>query len=261
MPTRSATPSSPWSGPPPKSSSFVFSHDGWRDLLLSVLTPQAVAKDPRRRELRALVERWGGRAAVDSAGYRLVRTFRNFLAQSVFDTLAAPCKQADPSFSYADNVDQWESPLWMLVTVRPPHLLSPRYATWDDQLLAVVDQMLAYFAPPLRERTWGERNTTAIRHRLSPLLPGAGRWLDMPAQQLPGDDHMPRVQDPGYGATLRMVVSPGHEEQGFFTMPGGQSGNPVSPHYRDSHPAWANGEAAPLLPGPPVNRLELLPAR
>ena len=233
----------------------------WRDLLLSALTPRAIAKDPRRRELRGLVEGWGGRAAVGSAGYRMVRTFRNFLAESVFDPLTAPCRQADPSFRYTETVDQWEGPLWALVAARPPNLLDPRYATWDDQLLAVVDRVTGYFPAPLSERTWGERNTMAIRHRLSPLLPGAGRWLDMPAQQLPGDDHMPRVQDPSYGATLRMVVSPGHEEQGFFTMPGGQSGNPLSRHYGDSHPAWAEGKPAPFLPGPAVDRLELLPVR
>lgn len=232
----------------------------WRDLLLSALTPQAVAKNERLAELRGLVEGWGGHAAVGSAGYRMVRTFRTFLAQSVFDSLTAPCKEADPDFDYVTMEDQWEGPLWTLVTERPAHLLDPRYATWNDQLLAVVDQMLAYFGEPLRERTWGERNTLNVGHRLSPLLPGAGRWLNLPAQQLPGDDHMPRVQDPGYGATLRMVVSPGHEEQGFFTMPGGQSGNPLSPHYRDSEPAWAEGKAAPFLPGRPVNRLELLPA-
>ena len=44
-------------------------------------------------------------------------------------------------------------------------------------------------------------------------------------------------------------------------MPGGQSGNPLSRHYGDSHPAWADGKPAPFLPGPPVDRLELLPVR
>lgn len=235
----------------------------WRDLLLEALTPEAVAADPRRRELRDLVEKdWPGRAAVDSAGYRMVRTFRTFLAGQVFGALTAPCKEAVPEFDYPLSFDQWEAPLWRLVAERPPHLLDPRYETWDDQLLAAVDEVLDYFEPqgPLRERTWGERNTAAIRHRLSSVLPGAGRWLDMPAEPLPGDDHMPRVQDPVYGATIRMVVSPGREQEGFYNMPGGESGNPLSPHYRDAHAAWVRGDAIPFLPGPTVHRLELRPA-
>jgi len=70
---------------------------------------------------------------------------------------------------------------------------------------------------------------------------------------------MPRVQRPAFGASERFVVSPGHEEQGFFEMPAGQSGNPLSPHYNDSHPAWAKGEPTPFLPGPTVHKLTLVP--
>ena len=42
-------------------------------------------------------------------------------------------------------------------------------------------------------------------------------------------------------------------------MPTGESGNPSSPHYGDSNPAWAKGEPKPFLPGPAVNRLTLKP--
>jgi penicillin amidase len=42
-------------------------------------------------------------------------------------------------------------------------------------------------------------------------------------------------------------------------MPGGQSGHPLSPHYRDSHEAWASGKPTPFLPGEAVHRLELTP--
>ena len=36
----------------------------------------------------------------------------------------------------------------------------------------------------------------------------------MPAQPLPGDQHMPRVQGEAFGASQRLVVSPGREAQG-----------------------------------------------
>jgi penicillin amidase len=120
-------------------------------------------------------------------------------------------------------------------------------------MLAVVDTLLEagpHDAARLSEYTWGEHNTSRIRHPLSPFIPLIGRWLDMPALQLPGDHYMPRVQTPGAGASQRMVVSPGRESQGIFHMPGGQSGHPLSPHYRDGHRAWAEGEATPFLPGP-----------
>jgi penicillin amidase len=57
-----------------------------------------------------------------------------------------------------------------------------------------------------------------------------------------------------------MVVSPGKEALGLFHMPGGQSGHPLSPHYRDGHAAWVRGEATPFLPGAAVHVLTLVPA-
>jgi penicillin amidase len=233
----------------------------WRDLLLGLLTPQALAGHPHRQELRDLVEHWGARADTGSAGYRMVRSFRIFLSRDVFDALTAECRKADPDFRYTALVEQYEAPLWQLVTEKPANFLDPRYKTWDDQLLAVVDETVNEFLPrgPLRERTWGERNTVAIRHLLSPAIPGSGPWLDMPPRQLSGDDHMPHVQDISFGSTLRMVLSPGRDAESEFTMPGGQSGNPLSPHYGDAEAAWAAGAAAPFLPGPPVHRLRLAP--
>ncbi len=42
-------------------------------------------------------------------------------------------------------------------------------------------------------------------------------------------------------------------------MPGGQSGHPMSPHYRAGHEAWVKGEPTPFLPGETVHTLTLVP--
>ncbi|HET6372986.1 MAG TPA: penicillin acylase family protein [Candidatus Polarisedimenticolia bacterium] len=235
----------------------------WQRLLLGLLTDDAVRADPRRREFRDLVRDWGGRAAVDSAGYRLVRSFRVFLAESVLGSLTSACRKADPRFDVM-SLPRWEGPLWRLVTEKPPHLLDPKYHTWDEQMLASVDAALDYFLKDgarLSDRTWGQRNTVTVRHPISLAVPFLGRWLDMPAMQLPGDEDMPRAQGASFGASERMVVSPGREEEGIFHMPCGQSGHPLSAHYRDSHAAWARGDPTPFLPGPPASTLTLVPDR
>lgn len=239
----------------------------WQKLLLALLTPEAVGKDARRAEARRLVEGWGGRAAVDSVGYRIVRAFRLRAAQDAVAPLVAPCVAADAKFDYLGTREnrghrQWEGPVWALVTERPAHLLDPRFETWEALLLGSLDAVLEELtakAAPLAGRTWGERNTTAIQHPLSRALPALSAWLDMPRQPLPGDSHMPRFQSPQAGASERLAISPGHEERGYFHMPGGQSGHPRSPYYRDGHAAWANGEPTPFLPGPAVHTLTLLP--
>ena len=139
---------------------------------------------------------------------------------------------------------------------------SPQDAA-NQEILAAVDGLLESGERQgikLADRTWGERNTTRIQHPLSFALPFLGRWLDVPPRQLPGDENMPRVQGPTFGASERLVVSPGHEEAGLFEMPVGQSGHPLSPYYRKGHEAWEEGKPTPFLPGPAVHTLRLVPA-
>ncbi|MGH8372201.1 MAG: penicillin acylase family protein [Gammaproteobacteria bacterium] len=235
----------------------------WRSLLLRLLTPERVMRDPKRDEFRRDVEAWGGRAAVDSVGYRLVRDFRSRVDDVIFNALLVPCKKADPDFDY-HHLTQREAPLWALVMQQPMNLLDPRYRSWDELLLAAVDHVIDELWIPdsgLATRTWGEQNTVRIRQPLSQALPFLGHWLDMAPVQLPGDSNMPRVQGVDFGASERMVVEPGHEQDGIFEMPTGQSGYPLSPFYRNSEPAWEQGQATPFLPGEVMHTLRLQPGK
>jgi penicillin amidase len=49
------------------------------------------------------------------------------------------------------------------------------------------------------------------------------------------------------GASWRMVVELGPDVRAWATYPGGQSGNPASPRYKDRLPLWENGKLAPVL--------------
>jgi penicillin amidase len=232
----------------------------WRRLLLDTLV-SAMGGRGRRREMRDLVERsWTGRASIDSVGYRLVKEFRQEVRNQTFEPLVARCAAADERFDLGE-MRQLEGPLWRLVTEKPLHLLDPRFKSWDEALLAAADAVLARYAgEPLAERTWGERNLSRIRHPLSAALPAfAARFLDVPSRPLPGDVDMPRLQGPAFGSSERIVVSPGKEETGYFHMPVGQSGHPLSPNYRDGQKAWEEGRPTPFLPGKAVQRLKLVP--
>ena len=81
----------------------------------------------------------------------------------------------------------------------------------------------------------------------------------MPTLELPGDEDMPRVQGRDFGASERFAVSPGHEDQAYLDLPGGQSGHPLSPYYRAGFLEWAHGVPLPLLPGPTEHTLTLAP--
>ena len=166
-------------------------------------------------------------------GYRLVRDFRSTVEDAALSPLFAACREAEPGFDFR-HLSQLEGPLWALVRQRPPNLLAPRYSSWDALLLDSVDEVIARLWRPdtgFTTRTWGGHNTVRIRHPLSPgLLLFISRFLDMAPVELPGDSSMPRVQGVNFGASERMVVEPGHEEEGIFEMPVGESGYPLSPY-------------------------------
>ncbi|HEX4618537.1 MAG TPA: penicillin acylase family protein [Steroidobacteraceae bacterium] len=232
----------------------------WRELLLHLIDDASARKSPRRAEFRRLVEAWDDRAGVDSVGYRLVRSFRDHTRDAVWGMVLSGL--AVPPDYDVGPPSQFESPLWQLVSRQPPHLLAREYADWPAFLAAQLDATIADLGkecPELARCTWGRRNVVRVRHPLARALPALARLLDMPSLELPGDAHMPRVQQIGFGASERFAVSPGHEQEGYFELPGGQSGHPLSPFYRSGFMAWAHGEPQPFLPGPARHTLTLRP--
>lgn len=234
----------------------------WHTHVLQLLDDQAVADDERRAQARALIANWQGRASANSADYRLVRGYRFLLRDALYRAWLQPLYAVDPEFRPNTLSNHWETIVWQVLQQQPPQLLPAPYKSWREFELAVFDALLAGLNQndtPLAERVWGEKNTAAIRHPLSRFVPVLGKYLDAPAEPLPGDSNVPRVQSPTFGASERMIVSPGREDSGLFHMPGGQSGHPLSPFYLSGHEAWAKGEPTPLLPGEAKHVLTLYP--
>ena len=232
----------------------------WHALLLE---RAKATRTPALQALAAASATWEGRASIDSVSFRLVRGWRLAVHERIAKGLTAPARQALGDDFIMPDFPQLEGVAWPLVSQRPLHLLPPGHANWDalfeDAAVQVRDDLTG--KGPLAERTWGERNTAAICHPLAAAIPLLGkRWLCMPADPLPGDGAMPRVQGPKFGASQRMVVSPGHEADGILHMPGGQSGHPLSPFWGAGHAAWVRGEPSPFLPGSMVHTLRLQPA-
>ena len=231
----------------------------WRDVLLKALTDNTATAYPWRDELRDILERWDGRAGIDSVSYRIVRELRRQVVDVMLRGILAGCGDFDePVLLAATN--QVEGPIWQLITEQPGHLLPPPHTSWNGLLLSAADSAVATCGTgPLSECTWGKANQVDIRHPLADVLGILRPWLTIRSGPLPGGDHMPRIQLPDYGASERFAVAPGDEANGYFHMPGGQSGHPLSPFFSAGHDAWAQGEPLPFLPGPGIHTLTLVP--
>jgi len=234
----------------------------WRELLIGSLEAIGVERGiDKRGEVLALVEDWTGHASADSAAYRILREWRFRLAARTLEPIFIKCLRNDPAFRYQRL--RYGEALWALHREEPAHLLTPDYANWVDLRIAAIDDVIAAAEDSdeaLADYHWGEANRLSMLHPFANILPeSVAEILNMPDDPQPGDSRMPRVARPSHGASMRFAVSPGDEESGYLHLPGGQSGNPISPFYRAGHYDWVTGNPTPFLPGEPQHFLVLQP--
>lgn len=231
----------------------------WRERAIGALDAKAIAGNAQRTEALALLkENWSGKASVDSAGYRITRGFMYAVYDITYGGVNAELAQIDPKASMAAVSARWPVVLARLLDQQPAGWLPSRYPSWEALQLAALDRVIAELTKdgqPLKNATWGQRNTAASAHPMASAVPLLGKYLKVAPDMLPGDQHMPRVAGPTFGQSERLTVSPGHEEQGIFNMPGGQSGHPLSPYFLDGRMDWLTGRESPLLPGPAQHTL------
>jgi len=244
----------------------------WQEFLLNevlsdrALTEQTLTEHKEFKEVKSILSTDKElSASIDSVSYRLVRNFRINVRDLIFSELNETFKNLNDAYSFRSIRHQVEIPLWQLINQQPDNFLMRPLHDWqavfNQALQQTIDDMVSLEAgkkQALTKATWGQQNTTEIQHPLSKSVPFIGKWLDMPAVALSGDSYMPKVQGKSFGASERMVVSPGHEETGIFHMPTSQAGHPWSPYYGKGHSDWEQGIASPFLPGETKYKLTLL---
>jgi len=234
----------------------------YQQLALNTLSNEAIAAQPDLAEVRDYLLAWDGRADVGSLGFALLVEFRKQLAESVFTPFLSASRQADKNFSYA-----WtyiDTPLQALLNEKPLQLQpdTANYRNWDDFILGQLKHSLQRLKArhpdvELMALNWGMYNKVRQSHPFSNALPILSELLDMPAEALPGCAFCVRAAAPGFGASERLVVSPNHFEDAILHMPGGQSGHPMSPYYRDQQNYWLEGLPMALTAGKSEHRLLL----
>ena len=230
----------------------------WQQLLLNAIN--AHADNPRFAAMRPYVEAWGEHAVPASIGYRLVHDYRAQSIKLLFGAYMRPVAASLHVHPEIPSRAAW--PIERLLTEQPPALVPPPYKTWPEITDAVLTTIAGAVdaAGGLPKFTWGAVNHVGIHHPITRALPALRLLTDPPDIPEAGDSMLPRVAIPGFGASERLVVSPGHEDTGLFEMPVGQAGNPWAPYFGAGQGAWVNGTAEPLLPGVTKWQLTLEPA-
>jgi penicillin amidase len=235
----------------------------WRELHDLVLaTP---AKSAEAREALDLLRGWGGRVTADSPSAAVFELFLSEMSRIVVEAKAprsskwALGRGPGPILPYTLLVARRVGHLVRLLRDQPAGWFERPWAdVAEGALAAAVKTLRQKYGDDHRSWAWGDIRTLTLRHplgerrilrRLFNLGPFPwGGDANTVAQAAP--DPADPTANPLVIASLRMVVDVGNWEECRFSLPSGQSGNPLSPHYDDLLTMWKRGEGVPIAWSP-----------
>ena len=213
--------------------------------------PTASRAVPRARARAADVTRllgdWNGRADADQAGYRLVARCACTRWTRCGRPGAAAARRGSAPSAGIDWHARFEYAAEDALDEQPAHLLPRGFASWDAFLLAQVDAAVADMTATARARwphaTWGEANASHIGHVLVARGAGAVRacWTCRRAPQSGDAQHAARGRRRRSGSPSGWSWRRATRSAPRSSMPGGQSGHPMSPYYGAGHADWVAG--------------------
>ncbi len=231
----------------------------WSEMRESLLADTPV--NAETRAAREILETWDGRMAPDSAGATLFHLFLAEMSRRVV-TARAPRSAAwllDRSLFTASGSTSFAARqvgrVSRLIRERPPGwFLGGWQAEIDDALGSAYSEAVRRLGEPTARWHWGRARTATLRHPLG-RMPMLGAIFNLGTFQCPGDVNTVAqagtlgedpLAGPGVVPSMRMVLDVGDWDRSLFSLPGGQSGNPLSPHYKDLLPAWLEGTGVPV---------------
>ena len=226
----------------------------WQHLLYGLLNMQDVEFKPDL----AYLNTWKECACEDSVGYTLVKYFRQEVVQTLFGGLLSTLdKQGVNSRTLLRGI---EPATWQLIHSQPSSWLPADTESFDELLVDAYRRakykLLDKYSPveaDMETLAWGKVNALSVEHPFASQIPLVGSILNMEKVDGFGDTYMPAVQAPSFGASERFFVSPGHLEDAILTLPGGQSGHPLSDFFTAGFNDYAIHAATPLLPSKPIH--------
>jgi penicillin G amidase len=249
----------------------------WRDLRAHVLDAAAIADADADAGLAiSLLRDWDG---VADAGSTAAAVYEVFVSE-----LAAMLAQEHAPNGWAAALGGRVGPSLPRTSLGAVTLsrIVARLRRGPDASSA-IERALAAAVRTLRESAgsdpatwaWGAVRPLRLLHPLGVQRP-MDRMLNLGPVPLGGDTNtvsqagvrpLDPLANPAAIPNHRTVIDLGDVERSRFVLAGGQSGNPLSPHYDDLFALWLRGDGVPIAWSPEavqaatVERLTLSPAR
>jgi penicillin amidase len=206
----------------------------------------------REKQAMTLLQAWDGRESEESVGAALFNVWElEFLHATIKDEMGE---------ALFENYTQWSSLALRAVEYFAEHPQSPWF---DDRATAAVEngpqiarraldaalaRLQERFGELIGEWQWGRMHRLTLAHpfgkqpplevvfNVGPLALGGSASTVSKAEY-----ELSKPYDVTVGPSMRMIVDLASPHYSLSAIPGGQSGQPFSPHYKDQVELWRRG--------------------
>ncbi|HEV7689850.1 MAG TPA: penicillin acylase family protein, partial [Hyphomonadaceae bacterium] len=208
-------------------------------------------RDPDLAKAIAMLKAWNGNETTSSVEATIYEVWANRHLGKATVAKATPeaARALVGSGSIEAVIDYLASPDKKL----GPDPIAARDAIVTESLVSALAELKERLGPDMSTWTWGRLHRATWEPAIAPMA-GAelASQMTVGPLQLPGSASTPRAQTYGRdfnvtaGASVRMVMDVGAWDNSVVINTPGQSGDPMSAHYRDLFPLWAEGSYVPL---------------
>jgi penicillin amidase len=201
--------------------------------------------DPELRKAADLMRSWDGRLTTDSAAASIVTQTRDALWPMILEPklgkLAADYHWSESNFALEE-----------IVMHAKPEWLPMVYKNWDALLTAAVSKGMSNGKAPADVDRWtyGSWHVVDVEHPLAALLPFVSRVAGTGPQPQSGDGTTVKQVGRTLGPSQRFTMDWSNIDGSTENIVMGESGNPLSPYFRDQWNDWYSGTtfALPFTP-------------
>ena len=213
------------------------------------------------RQAAGLLRNWDGRLSTDSSAASILAWTRPALWELLLEPRLG--KDLAGTYTWAEkNFAQEE-----IVMHARPEWLPQGYKNWDELLVAAVRRGLDNGKAPgdLSHWPYGSWHVVELTHPVAAKLPLVGRMANTGPYPLSGDGTTVKQVSHSFGPSQRFIMDWNNIDGSTENIVLGESGNPLSPWYRDQWNDYYNGRTfampftAPAVAAQTQHTLQLLP--
>jgi penicillin amidase len=197
------------------------------------LASEIVRQKAASAETLELLKTWDGKMSPDSQAALVVNEIRQCIAGRIADA-----NKPAPVSAVRERILDWA------IRDASPRWLPGKFADYPSLIRVCDDEwktaLTGRLGPDRAKWVWGSMSVSRFPHPLA-AAPFIGGQFATPQIGLEGSGQSPNVAS---FVSMRHIASPGNWDATRHVIPLGQSGDPLSPHYKDQFEIWRSGSAA-----------------